>query len=68
MRSPDGAITAEVQAKARSGRSGKGWRMSEKHEHIARHRLFYCFVDCGHETNWLVYVMPAQHVAGFASS
>jgi hypothetical protein len=65
MRSPDGAITAEVQVKARSGRSGKGWRMSEKHERIVRDRLFYCFVDFGHETNWPVYVMPAKDVANY---
>ena len=65
MRSPDGAITAEVQVKARSGWSGKGWRMSEKHEHIVRDHLFYCFVDFGHETNWPVYVMPAKDVAEY---
>ena len=31
--SSDGSIQAEIQVKARSGRSGKGWPMSEKHEH-----------------------------------
>jgi hypothetical protein len=65
MRSLNGAITAEVQVKARSGRSGKGWRMSEKHEHIVREGLFYCFVDFGHETDWPVYVMPSKIVAEY---
>ncbi len=37
--------------------------MSEKHEHIVRPRLFYCFVDFGHETSWPVYLMPSRDVA-----
>ena len=65
VRSPVGAITAEVQVKARSGRSGRGWRMSEKHERIVRDRLFYCFADFGHETDWPVYVIPAKDVAEY---
>jgi len=60
VRSADSAIVAEVQVKARSGR---GWRMSEKHEGVVRPRLFYCFVDFGHETSWPVYVMPSADVA-----
>lgn len=39
VRSPDGAIAAEVQVKARSGRAGRGWRMSEKHQDVVRPRL-----------------------------
>ena len=65
VRSPDGTIAAEVQVKARSGRSGKGWRMSQKHQDLIRPRLFYCFVDFGHETNWPVYVMPSADVARY---
>src|SRR5271156_4622411 len=65
VRGPDGAVAAEVQVKARSGRRGKGWRMSEKHGQIIRPRLFYCFVDFGHETNWPVYVMPSKDVARY---
>jgi hypothetical protein len=63
--SSDGSIQAEIQVKARSGRSGKGWRMSEKHEHIIRDRLFYCFVDFGHDREWPVYVMPSRFVAKY---
>lgn len=63
--SPDGTIAAEVQVKARSGRSGKGWRMSQKHEDLVRPRLFYCFVDFGHERDWPVYVMPSAEVARY---
>jgi hypothetical protein len=65
VQSLDGAVTAEMQVKARSGRSGKGWRMSEKHEHIVRDRLFYCFVDFGHEASWPVYVIPSKDVAEY---
>jgi hypothetical protein len=65
VRTPDGVIAAEVQVKARSGRRGRGWRMSEKHEHIVWPRLFYCFVDFGHETSWPVYVMPCKDVARY---
>jgi hypothetical protein len=39
--------------------------MSEKHEHIVRDRLFYCFVDFGHATSWPVYVMPARDVVEY---
>ena len=67
VRSRDGVVTAEVQVKARSGHSGGGWRMSEKHEHITRDRLFYCFVDFGYEASWPVYVMPARDVAAYLS-
>jgi hypothetical protein len=59
----DGLVLAEIQVKARSGRSGRGWRMSEKHEHIIRDRLFYCFVDFGHDPPWPLYVMPSGLVA-----
>jgi hypothetical protein len=65
VRSPVGAIASEVQIKARSGRSGNGWRMSEEHERIVRDRLFYCFVDFGHETDWPVYVIPAKDVGEY---
>src|ERR1700761_5899150 len=61
----DGPALAEVQVKARSGLSGKGWRMSEKHEGIVRDRLFYCFVDFGYERDWPVYVMPSGFVAKY---
>ena len=60
--SPDGTIAAEVQVKARSGRSGKGWRMSQKHEDLVRPRLFYCFVDFGHEIDW-----PGIHGLGWVT-
>lgn len=57
-------VVAEVQVKARSGRSSKGWRMSEKNETF-RDRLFYCFVDFGYESNWPVYVMRSRYVANY---
>jgi hypothetical protein len=63
VHSADGLIAAEVQVKARSGRGGRGWRMSEKHESIIRARLFYCFVDFGQERDWPVFVMPSHVVA-----
>lgn len=62
--SASGNVVAEVQVKARSGRSGKGWRMSEKNQD-SRDRLFYCFVDFGHEANWPVYVMESSFVADY---
>jgi hypothetical protein len=62
--SADGLVVAEVQVKARSGKSGSGWRMSEKNE-AARDRLFYCLVDFGPVTNWPVYVMPSKVVATY---
>lgn len=65
VRSPDGVIAAEVQVKARSGRRGKGWWMSVKHQDLVRPRMFYCFVDFGHETSWPVYVMPSEVVARY---
>ena len=39
--------------------------MSEKHQDLIRPRLFYCFVDFGHETSWPVYVMPSEVVAQY---
>jgi hypothetical protein len=62
--STGGNIMAEVQVKARSGKSGKGWRMSEKNE-ACRDRLFYCFVDFGHASDWPVYVMDSATVAAY---
>jgi hypothetical protein len=62
--SMDGRVVAEVQVKARSGRSGNGWRMSEKNEAF-RDRLFYCFVDFGHASDWPIYVMHSEVVATY---
>lgn len=62
--STGGKVVAEVQVKARSGRSGKGWRMSVKNETF-QDRLFYCFVDFGHESTWPVYVMHSEYVAKY---
>jgi len=40
--------------------------MSERHQDLIRPRLFYCFVDFGHnETSWPVYVMPSKDVARY---
>jgi hypothetical protein len=64
VHSAGGAVMADVQVKARSGRSGRGWRMSERNER-ARDGLFYCFVDFGHKSDWPVYVMPAAVVSGY---
>jgi hypothetical protein len=59
--SADGKVLAEVQVKARSGRKGNGWRMSDKNEKF-RDRLFYCFVDFG-EPDWPVYVIRSREVS-----
>jgi hypothetical protein len=61
----DGSVLAEIQVKTRSGRGGKGWRMSEKNEQIVRDRLFYCFVDFGRDPEWPVYVMPSGLIAKY---
>lgn len=65
VHSPNGTVMAEIQVKSRSGRHGRGWRMSEKNERNVRECLFYCFVDFGHPYHWSVYVMPSEDVAAY---
>lgn len=61
--SADGLVLAEVQVKARSGKGGRGWRLSEKNE-TARDLLWYCLVDFS-EAGYPVYVMPSALVADY---
>jgi hypothetical protein len=51
-----------LQVKARQYGSDGGWHMSEKHETVTDHRIFYCFVNFEPE-NPTVHVVPAAVVA-----
>jgi len=67
VRNADATVLAEIQVKTRSGKGGQGWRMSEKHEHVVRDSLFYCFVDFGAD-GWPVYVMRSSFVADYLTN
>lgn len=60
----DGNRQCAIQVKTRRRGSDKGWHMSEKHEGIVSHHLFYCFVDMEEEKSLpITYIVPSAVVA-----
>ena len=61
----EGGHLAAIQVKTASGRVTVGWRMNAKHERLRSPRLFYCFVDPGHQNppNPSCWIVPSSVVA-----